>query len=223
MKKLFLLLVTIVLMAFFVTTAVAAEPVAPPTVSEATLIIQRYDDMDTNGVRDTSEALLFEMTTVLNDFPTGNWALKVLPGEASQFATGCTVDGIKQDSRNTAEILLNGTTGEKYTISFGNAWKYSIFSGAFSDTNKDGQWDADEPGIADVSISLKGKNLFGENVKIEMLTDLTGNITMKDLLPGKYNLAIEDPNNMTIFNSLEIEPKSGENTGIFFGFGPYTY
>jgi hypothetical protein len=223
MKKSFVFLLTICLLTmFFVATAAAAEPVAP-TVSNSKLVIHQFIDMNANGVQDASENIFFEMVTQLSDFPAGMWTLKMLPSQEDLFSTGCTVDGVKQGPRDTAGILLNGVADERHTAAFGNGWKWNISSGAFSDTNKDGGWDTDEPGIAGVGITLKGTNLFGEKVKLDAVTDSAGKITFKGLIPGKYNIEVEDPDGMTILNSLAIEPRQGENINIDFGFGPYSY
>ena len=105
-----------------------------------------------------------------------------------------TVDGVTTGTGttdNVSNVVIGGGDSHGRDYDFGEV--YSQLSGnVFLDLNQNGIQEANEPGIAGVTVSLIGTNDQGA-VSLNLTTDAQGNFTFANLRPGSYQLVETQP------------------------------
>ena len=198
-----------------IATAVAAEPEVFPT----TIYIQQYNDADADGFRDSEESLVAEMYSENNYMPKGTWTFKTFL-EKYRYATSSIVDGIKQESRDTASVEVVGTSSEKHVVVFGIGNTCDIAAFTFNDADGNGLIEAENIPISGVPITLFGTDIFGNEVKSSTKsTDNSGFASWNYLIPGNYSLtmAVPEESIATTLKECTLNPKPSEV--VFGNFG----
>ena len=99
------------------------------------------------------------------------------------------------DSPNTPSTTYSnvvvpsaGVSGENFGETLG-----SLTGEVYLDTNKNGNLDAGEPGIATVTVNLTGTSAAGSPVNLTTTTDSNGNYSFTSLPGGTYSVAETEP------------------------------
>lgn len=163
-----------------------------------TLMGQKFNDVNRNGIKDEHEPGIAGITiklsgtksrTVKTDssgyyqflsLPAGNYKIKEIPQQGwwqsfpeSTYSVTCY----------SGELID--------TLDFGN---YAISTGSingmkYNDLNGNGGQDGGETGLSGWTMNLTGTTYFGSSVFSSATTDLSGNYSFSGLWPGKYNLS----------------------------------
>jgi hypothetical protein len=105
-------------------------------------------------------------------------------GSISNTATVATPIGI------TDPFPANNTATDTDTVD----QAFSAISGyVYLDRNDNGVRESEDPGIADVEVSLFGTDLLQDIVDRQTKTDVHGRYRFGDLLPGTYAVEVEQP------------------------------
>jgi len=217
MKKfLYLISLTVIFTFVLAATAVAdtTETLYPTTIS-----IQQYNDADADGSRDPGENLIVEMYSENNYIPKGTWTFNTFL-EKYRYATGSIVDGIKQESRDTASVQVVGTSSEKHVVMFGIANTCDIIAFTFNDADGNGLIEAENIPISGVPITLFGTDVFGNEVEPSTKnTDTSGYTSWNYLIPGNYSLTMTVPEGSVATTPKEctLNPKPSEVGSGNFG------
>jgi len=119
-----------------------------------------FSDADDDGIRDTGEMGIAGVSVAFDGVTTTT-------GPNGDFMFRCTSAGVHSlveinpsgyHSTTPDEVRLNVALGQGYTVNFGDsnsAVSSSVFGTVFHDTNVNGQWDPDEPGLAGATVALK--------------------------------------------------------------------
>ncbi|VED63385.1 antiadhesin Pls [Staphylococcus delphini] len=193
------------------------EPPVPPTRNIGDKV---WEDTNKDGIQDADEPGIANVTVTLKDADgnvvdtrvtdtNGNYLFEnVEQGDYTvEFETpeGYTPT---QTGQGTAENDSNGTSTK---VTVGDNDDLSLDSGFYKteppvpptrnigdkvweDTNKDGIQDDNEPGIANVTVTLKDAD---GNVVGTRTTDDEGNYLFEDVKPGEYTVTFETPEGYT--------------------------
>ena len=71
----------------------------------------------------------------------------------------------------------------------------------WNDTNNDGKIDFDEVGIVNVTVKLTGTDIFGHSVSLSDVTDIDGEYSFTNLVPGSYALTEVSPSGQDFSNA----------------------
>ncbi|WP_143120396.1 SdrD B-like domain-containing protein [Staphylococcus delphini] len=193
------------------------EPPVPPTRNIGDKV---WEDTNKDGIQDADEPGIANVTVILKDADgnvvdtrvtdtNGNYLFEnVKQGDYTvEFETpeGYTPT---QTGQGTTDNDSNGTSTK---VTVGDNDDLTLDSGFYKteppvpptrnigdkvweDTNKDGIQDADEPGIADVTVTLKDAD---GNVVDTRVTDTNGNYLFENVKQGDYTVEFETPEGYT--------------------------
>ncbi|PCF74650.1 adhesin [Staphylococcus delphini] len=195
------------------------EPPAPTTHNIGDKV---WEDLNKDGIQDDNEPGIANVTVTLTDADgnvvgtrttdtNGNYLFEdVKPGEYT--VTFETPEGYTptQTGQGTTDNDSNGTSTK---VTVGDSDDLSLDSGFYKETpeppaptthnigdkvwedlNKDGIQDDNEPGIANVTVTLTDAD---GNVVGTRTTDTNGNYLFEDVKPGEYTVTFETPEGYT--------------------------
>jgi uncharacterized repeat protein (TIGR01451 family) len=127
-----------------------------------------YDDLNGDGAHELGEPGLTgavvsldgttPVTTSGNGLITGTYAFRVdTPG--AHVVTEADPSGYHSTTPNTAHVTVGDPTGDLYRVNFGDSDDTdtaSVHGTVFDDQNVNAAWDAEEPGLAGVTVTLSG-------------------------------------------------------------------
>jgi hypothetical protein len=178
-----------------------------------------FEDLNRDGIQDPNEPGLGGVLVVLNDLngteiartftdgtpgnQTGRYRFTGLCPAAYQVAVA-TPDGLEpttpaapgstpaNDSNDTPATIVLGEAETNPTVDFGFSKPCSgaIGDRAWKDLDFDGIQDADEPGLAGVTVKLLGA---GNTVLQTATTTATGTYRFERVCPGNYKVEVETP------------------------------
>ncbi|MBD1889535.1 SdrD B-like domain-containing protein [Coleofasciculus sp. FACHB-SPT9] len=166
-------------------------------------------DTDSNGVPDTG---------ILTPGQTGNFILRVTPNAGATTADTTQINAVsfmdnKVDPANNTTQFVNKTT----TITPSSTG--SIGDLVFNDLNANGTQDSGEPGLANVTITLRDAN---GNVIATTTTDANGNYSFPNLPAGGYTVTATNPagfNITTGSNQVPVNLAAGQTVNnVDFGY-----
>ncbi|WP_245394776.1 LPXTG cell wall anchor domain-containing protein [Staphylococcus coagulans] len=169
--------------------------------------IQDNDELGIPGVKVTlkdSNGTVIETTETnangkysFDNLPNGTYKVDFeTPNNYSPTTPNVGNDAL--DSDGPADALAIISDGNNLTVDQGfyrtEKPKYNVGDKVWEDTNKDGIQDDNEPGIANVTVTLKDAdgNIIGTEV-----TDENGIYLFKDVTEGEYTIDFETPNGYT--------------------------
>jgi hypothetical protein len=160
-----------------------------------------WNDVDADGARDPGETGIGDVTvtavwagpdgpvplTVVTG-PDGAWSIaNVPPGSYAVTVTQATVPtDLVPSTPVTVTVLV--PAGGLGTVEHGETPSASIGNHIWLDSNRDGIRDADEPGIANVTVRLQDSN--GVTVATTV-TDNSGQYLFSGLAPGTYRVVVD--------------------------------
>ena len=180
----------------------------------------RLLDADGNPVKDSSGADITATTDANGNYtftrlPLGSYKVEVVPGEVKVdgadvnladykqtygYGSSVTRDQVGQGKLVTpAPIELTAAAPNATKIDFAFVKPVSVGNFVWFDANKDGIQDADEVGVAGVTVTMDGQldmdpllDADGNLVK-PVTTDANGKYVFTNLLPGSYGLTFTIP------------------------------
>ena len=179
-----------------------------PDAGIAGVTIQLFADNDGNYVEDG--AAIATTTTDVN----GNYAFEGLADgkyivrevNLDGFESTADVNGFNPDKIATLTIKEGKSiTGQDFLDTDPNATPASLGDRVWLDTDKDGIQDANESGVADITVTLTGGGEDGvigtaDDTTATTTTDGNGNYAFEQLNPGEeYKLTFELPDNVFEF------------------------
>ncbi len=192
-----------------------------------------FEDTNGNGVQDADEPGIAGVTVTLTDADgntmtattdaNGNYLFDDLPAGDYTVTVGAGPDGSTLTTAGSFEVSL-GEGEDNLDNDFGfqpaAPETGSIGDTVFEDTNGNGVQDADEPGIAGVTVTLTD----ADGNTMTATTDANGNYLFDDLPAGDYTVTVgagPDGSTLTTAGSFEVSLGEGEdNLDNDFGFQP---
>ena len=196
----------------------------------------RLLDADGNPVKDSSGADITTKTGADGKYtftrlPLGSYKVEVVPGEAKIDGTDVNLADYKQtygygSSTSRSQIgkgklvtpdpiTLTSAAPNATKIDFGFVKPVSLGNFVWFDANKDGIQDADEVGVAGVTVTLDGQldmdlvvDADGNPVK-PATTDANGKYVFTNLLPSSYGVTFTIPDGYS-----ETVSKAGDDRAI---------
>ena len=196
----------------------------------------RLLDADGNPVKDSSGADITTKTGADGKYsfkrlPLGSYKVEVVPGEAKLDGTDVNLADYKQTygygSSTTRSqigqgklvtpdpITLTSAAPNATKIDFGFVKPVSLGNFVWFDANKDGIQDADEVGVAGVTVTLDGQldmdlvvDADGNPVK-PVTTDANGKYVFTNLLPSSYGVTFTIPDGYS-----ETVSKAGDDRAV---------
>lgn len=168
----------------------------------------KYEDLNGNGVHDDGEpgvpgvtinlldaaGDVIEQTQTMDDDPATDeneagmyWILDLPPGVYNVAEE--LPPGFVQSQPNGTYSVSVGAGDMLKNFDFGNYVPGSIHGYKFEDLNVDGQWDANEPGLGGVTITLTSE----DGTEKSMQTDANGEFWFTGLRPGTYKVSENPP------------------------------
>ena len=196
----------------------------------------RLLDADGNPVKDSSGADITTKTNADGKYtftrlPLGSYKVEVVPGEAKIDGTDVNLADYKQtygygSSTSRSQIgqgklvtpdpiTLTSAAPNATKIDFGFVKPVSLGNFVWFDANKDGIQDADEVGVAGVTVTLDGQldmdlvvDADGNPVK-PATTDANGKYVFTNLLPSSYGVTFTIPDGYS-----ETVSKAGDDRAV---------
>ena len=196
----------------------------------------RLLDADGNPVKDSSGADITTKTNADGKYtftrlPLGSYKVEVVPGEAKIDGTDVKLADYKQtygygSSTSRSQIgqgklvtpdpiTLTSAAPNATKIDFGFVKPVSLGNFVWFDANKDGIQDADEVGVAGVTVTLDGQldmdlvvDADGNPVK-PATTDANGKYVFTNLLPSSYGVTFTIPDGYS-----ETVSKAGDDRAV---------
>jgi hypothetical protein len=173
-----------------------------------------WNDTNNNGIFDQTEKGISGVTVTLTGGSltspvsvttdsAGKYVFKNLPAGTytiTESQPTTYVDG--KDSLGTNGGVLSNDVFSQVTVAPGNAGTNYNFGEVtpgriqglvYVDGNNNGQVDASECGIANVTVKLTGTNDLGQAVSVTTYTDSNGNYSFDSLRPGTYTVTETQP------------------------------
>jgi uncharacterized repeat protein (TIGR01451 family) len=191
---------------------------APDTSGFSSIIGTVFEDTDGDGTWDAGELGIPGVSVTLDG------ALTVQTDIFGSYGFTTTVPGahtvVETDpagyfSTTPNEFHVNATIGNSHTVNFGDAKDTSEFGNihgvVFEDGNGNGSWDAAEPGIAGVTITLDG----GPTAT----TDNSGVYSFKVTTAGVHTVVETDPAGYfsTTPNTVTVKVRLGNDYRVDYG------
>lgn len=105
-----------------------------------------------------------------------------------------TTNGPNGSNANRIDTIVLGTGGASTANNFGEVRAASLAGRVYQDADYNGAAGAGDPGIAGVSVTLTGTDMFGNPVSLTTTTAATtGNYAFNNLAPGSYTLTETQP------------------------------
>jgi hypothetical protein len=146
-----------------------------------------------------------------------------LLGSAAVGTVSSTADGtVLSPTKITSIGLTSGQNGINYY--FGDVLPVTIAGTVYVDTNDNGVFDAGEPGIANVTLTLSGTNNLGQTINATTTTAANGAYTFSTdshgnaLRPGTYQVTETQPSSY-LPGATTVGTVSGSTDGIVVSFG----
>jgi len=138
--------------------------------------------------------------------------------------TALIINSVPQPLSTQANIPYAGDADESVEVIFGNVGYAEILGRKFEDLNGNGVYDAGEPPVEDVEVTLTGSDLHGNPVLLTDLTDATGLFEFLELFPGTYSAEETDwplggwvPSTLTVSGPHLVD--SGDSLDLDWVFG----
>jgi uncharacterized repeat protein (TIGR01451 family) len=117
---------------------------------------------------------------------------QVIVSVNSTTTPGTTITNTASVSSATADPdIANNTSSAQVVIGVA-----SLSGSVYIDVNNNGNQDPGDPGVAGVTILLTGTNDLGDPVSASVVTDVNGNFSFQQILPGTYTLTEIQPINL---------------------------
>jgi hypothetical protein len=181
-----------------------------------------FSDMNGDGIRDPGEPGIGGVTITLTGFdendnpvvrttvtnPDGSWSISgLLPSDRDGYILtetqpGSWLDGSDASSKNgtiTNDKVTGVVIGPGAVVESGNYGEIApvrVGDLVWLDENANGVQDLGERGIANVTVTLTGRNDRGEAVSLSTTTDSNGSYLFDGLRPGTYTISFTDPAGM---------------------------
>nr|WP_298719688.1 SdrD B-like domain-containing protein [uncultured Steroidobacter sp.] len=175
-----------------------------------------FADRNNNGTPDSGDTGIANVTITLTGTDARGTAVNrptttdangiyrftdVLPGtyQLAETQPATYLDGIDTAGDRGGDASVNDQIGAiVLTDQDGTGYNFGERPGSISgrvwrDANRDGNLDATEVGIANVTITLTGNDTLGNPVTRSTTTDATGNYSFADLPAGTYTLTESQP------------------------------
>ena len=182
-----------------------------------------FEDSNGNGVQDSGEIGIPNVEITLDG------TLSTTTDNNGDYFFATDVDGVHtvvetdlagyfSTTPNEVHVTVVTGQGESYEVNFGDAPNGSGFASilgtVFEDLDGDGQWDADELGLANITITL-------DDV-ISTTTDQYGSYSFSTLVTGTHKVVESDPVGYfsTTPNEVHVNVSLGEDHLINFGDAP---
>ncbi|WP_281197839.1 SdrD B-like domain-containing protein [Staphylococcus schleiferi] len=177
-----------------------------------------WDDINKDGIQDSNEPGIAGVKVTLKDsngnvidttetnangkysfdnLQNGNYKVSFeTPADYTPTKSDAGNDALDSDGPVDAMAIISD--GNNLTVDQGfyrtETPKYNVGDKVWEDSNKDGIQDNNEPGIANVTVTLKDAdgNIIGTQV-----TDENGKYLFKDVAEGEYTIDFETPNGYT--------------------------
>jgi uncharacterized repeat protein (TIGR01451 family) len=185
----------------------------------ATIYGTVFHDGNGNGLFDTDELGIEGVLITLDNLYTTTTDIY----GAYTFSTTITgthtvvetdLDGYFSTTPN--EVHPTAEMGEAYQVDFGDAIRgvdefASIHGTVFHDLDQNGIWDADEPGISGVTVTL--------DASVAIATDIYGSYIFSTTVTGTHTVAETDPDGYisTTPNEVHVDVTLGESYPVHFG------
>ncbi len=191
---------------------------APNESGFASILGTVFEDLDGDGQWDVDELGLANVTITLDDVIStttdqyGSYSFSTMVTGTHKVVES---DPVGYFSTTPNEVHVNVSLGEDHLVNFGDAPNGSGFAAisgtVFEDLDGDGQWDADELGIAGVTVTLDGSTVT--------TTDANGSYNFSTTVAGIHEVVETDlPGYFsTTPNSVNVAVALGQGYAVNFG------
>jgi hypothetical protein len=177
-----------------------------------------FNDANGNGVQDAEEAGIAGVTVTLDGsdaYVTNAWGQYVFPVTVAGIHRVVETDPAGYRSTTPNEVNVDVSLGNIYQVDFGDTDnltdRANIYGTVFNDTNRNGTQDADEIGIAGVTVTLDNASVYSTNA--------FGQYTFQISESGVRTVVETDPSGFssTTPNEVSTEVILGNSYVVNFG------
>ena len=197
---------------------------------------KKFEDINGNGAHDTNEPGVLNVHITLsgtdgfgNSVFRETWTdnsgafcfIDLNPG--TYTVTETVPDGWVASTITSVEVTLISGDEMQLGYVFGNFRPAELCGKKFEDLDGDGAYDAGEPGVAGVHITLSGTDGKGNLVSLETWTDGSGVFCFMELNPGTYTVTETVPDGWvaSTVTSVQVTLKSGDVVELGYVFGNF--
>jgi uncharacterized repeat protein (TIGR01451 family) len=182
--------------------------------STATSVV--VTDVLPNGINFANGSSTLGTVTNVGQTVTANIGT-LAPGQSATVTLNTSVSGTAAGSfSNTASVTGAETdidpSNNNSTLVTPVAEFASIAGLTYEDLNRNGLFDAGEPGIAGVTMTLTGTDILGSPVSQTVITDAQGEYLFDELRPGTYTVIQTQPQGFQSFQ-INVGVPSGGTVG----------
>ncbi|MFQ5820134.1 MAG: collagen binding domain-containing protein [Candidatus Heimdallarchaeota archaeon] len=179
---------------------------------------EKFEDIDGDGVCDAGEPRVAGVTITLSgtDGMGNPVTQETTTNSNGEFCFSDLIPGTYTvtetipigwvNSTSTSIELITLISGEGAFVEFGNLRPAQINGYKFEDLDGDGEYDAGEPGVTGVTITLSGTDGMGNPVTRDTTTDATGYFYFMDVWPGVYTVTETVPDGYVASTPIESGP-----------------